>query len=178
MLNRSASVVKPRQPFLDWLHTANPTSQNLMLGELALEPTIYLVPVCDTEGGVHRVLRELCEEIFVEQLAAELSKCRRCGGLYCGREDCSSLCLCSIVRSFSVAAGLWRLLGTQTFPRPGRHVPGRSQGREHDEIRVSESRNVYSPSYDLIGRTWDEALSGCAQRQVRNADLEFLVSGA
>ena len=25
--------------------------------------------------------------------------------------------------------------------------------------------------------TWDEALSGCAQRQVRNADLEVLVSG-
>jgi hypothetical protein len=25
--------------------------------------------------------------------------------------------------------------------------------------------------------TWDEALSGCAQRQVHNADLEVLVSG-
>ena len=33
------------------------------------------------------------------------------------------------------------------------------------------------PSHDLIGRTSDEVLSGCAQRRVRNADLEVLVSG-
>ena len=39
------------------------------VGELAAEPTIYLVRVCDTEGDIHKVLRELCEEIFVEQLA-------------------------------------------------------------------------------------------------------------
>ena len=69
MLNRSAIVVKPRQPFLDWLHTADPTSHTLTLGELAPEPTIYLVPVCDTEEDVHEVLRELCDEIYVEQLA-------------------------------------------------------------------------------------------------------------
>ena len=31
MLNRSAIVVKPRQPFLDWLHTADPTSHTLTL---------------------------------------------------------------------------------------------------------------------------------------------------
>jgi hypothetical protein len=36
---------------------------------LAPEPTIYLIPVCDTEEDVHEVLGELCEEIFVEQLA-------------------------------------------------------------------------------------------------------------
>jgi hypothetical protein len=33
-LNRSAIVVKPQQPFLDWLHTADPTSRKLTLREL------------------------------------------------------------------------------------------------------------------------------------------------
>ena len=70
MLNRSAVVVKPRQPFLDWLHTADPTSHRLSLRELGREPTIYLIPECDTEDEVHAALMELCEEIFVEQLAA------------------------------------------------------------------------------------------------------------
>jgi hypothetical protein len=69
MLNRSAVVVKPKQPFLDWLHTADPTSRNLSLGELVQEPTIYLIPECDTEEDVREVLQELCEEIFAEQLA-------------------------------------------------------------------------------------------------------------
>ena len=70
MLNRSAMVVKPRRPFLDWLHTADPTSRNLSLHELVQEPTIYLIPECDTEEDVREVLQELCEEVFVEQLAS------------------------------------------------------------------------------------------------------------
>ena len=69
MLNRSAIVVKPRQPFLDWLHTADPTSHRLTLGDLTREPTIYLIPECDTEEDLREVLEELCEEIFVAQLA-------------------------------------------------------------------------------------------------------------
>jgi hypothetical protein len=69
MLNRSAIAVKPRQPFLDWLHKADPTSHGLTLRELSQEPTIYLIPECDTEEDVSDVLRELCEEIFIEQLA-------------------------------------------------------------------------------------------------------------
>ena len=69
MLNRSAIVVKPKQPFLDWLHTADPTSHRLTLRDLSLEPTIYLIPECDTGEDVREVLEELCEEIFVAQLA-------------------------------------------------------------------------------------------------------------
>ena len=68
-LNRSAIVVKPKQPFLDWLHGADSTSSDLTLGELALDPAIYLIPECDTPEEVADVLHELCEEIFVAQLA-------------------------------------------------------------------------------------------------------------
>ena len=68
-LNRSAIVVKPKQPFLDWLHTADPTSRSLSLQELVREPAIYLIPECDTNAEVDEVLRERCEEIFIEQLA-------------------------------------------------------------------------------------------------------------
>ena len=73
MLNRSAVVGKPRQPFLDWLHTADPTSRRLTLGELAREPTIYLIPECDTGDDIHEILQELCEEIFSEQLAGRFT---------------------------------------------------------------------------------------------------------
>jgi hypothetical protein len=68
-LNRSAIVVKPRQPFLDWLHVADPTSRTLTLRELVQESTVYLIPECDTNEDVADFLRELCEDIFIEQLA-------------------------------------------------------------------------------------------------------------
>ena len=45
-LNRSAIIVRPKLPFLEWLHAADPTSATLTLADLALEPTIYLVPEC------------------------------------------------------------------------------------------------------------------------------------
>ena len=63
MLNRSAV-----QPFLNWLHRADPTSGGITLDEVGREPTIYLIPECDTKDDVHEVLEELCEEIFVQQL--------------------------------------------------------------------------------------------------------------
>ena len=68
-LNRSAIVVKPKQPFLEWLHAADPTSRKLSLPDLVREPTIYLIPECDTDEEVADILHKLCEEIFEEQLA-------------------------------------------------------------------------------------------------------------
>jgi hypothetical protein len=68
-LNRSAIVAKPKQPFLDWLHAADPTSADLTLRELGEEPTVYLVPECDAED-VDKVVRESCRLIFEEQLEA------------------------------------------------------------------------------------------------------------
>jgi hypothetical protein len=46
-INRSAAAVIPAQPFLDWLHHADPTSAHLSLNDLTLEPTIYLLPEYD-----------------------------------------------------------------------------------------------------------------------------------
>ena len=42
-------MIKPAQPFLDWLHQVDSTSAHLTLEDLQREPTIYLVPECDTE---------------------------------------------------------------------------------------------------------------------------------
>jgi hypothetical protein len=69
VLNRSAIVVKPKEPFLDWLHAADPSGRDLTLLDLVREPIIYLIPECDTDDDVADVLHELCEEIFEEQLA-------------------------------------------------------------------------------------------------------------
>ena len=44
LINRAAIVVKPAQPFLDWLHQVDSTSARLTLNDLQREPTIYLVP--------------------------------------------------------------------------------------------------------------------------------------
>jgi len=68
MLNRSAVVVKPKQPFLDWLHAADPTGCPNTLQEQVHEPSIYPIPGCDTKKEVADLLRDLCQEIFAGQV--------------------------------------------------------------------------------------------------------------
>jgi len=67
-INRSAVAVLPAQPFLDWLHQADPTSAHLSLNDLRLEPTLYLLPEYHTEEEAHQHLQRRCREIFEEQL--------------------------------------------------------------------------------------------------------------
>src|ERR1039458_5284211 len=67
-LNRSAIVVRPKQPFLDWLHSADPTSRHLTLPDLLRSPgsissrSVTRMPMSATSC-------EKCDEIFIEQLA-------------------------------------------------------------------------------------------------------------
>src|SRR5215813_10813684 len=68
MVNRSAIVVRPAQPFLDWLHRVDPTSAQLTLEDLRREPTIYLLPEWETEDEALEHLAEVSSEIFKEQL--------------------------------------------------------------------------------------------------------------
>jgi hypothetical protein len=59
MVNRSAIVVMPAQPFLDWLHRVDPTSAQLTLQDLRREPTIYLLPEWETEDEALEHLAEV-----------------------------------------------------------------------------------------------------------------------
>ena len=67
-INRSALVVKPAQPFLDWLHRMDSTSTHLTLDDVRLEPTIYLFPEWETDEEALNYLAEVFDEIFEEQL--------------------------------------------------------------------------------------------------------------
>src|SRR5215469_4058826 len=68
VINRSAVIVMPAEPFLKWLQELDPTSVELTLADLRWEPTIYLLPPYDTEEEALTHLEEVCAEIFEEQL--------------------------------------------------------------------------------------------------------------
>jgi hypothetical protein len=66
-LNRSAIVVRPKSPFLDWRHAADPTSVTLTLPDLAQEPTIYLIPECGDADEERAALQTVFPTIFEDQ---------------------------------------------------------------------------------------------------------------
>jgi len=67
-LNRSAIVVRPQSPLLDWLHTVDPTSASITLVNLTQEPTIYLVTECDDSADEETCLQAVYSTIFEDQL--------------------------------------------------------------------------------------------------------------
>ena len=67
-INRTAIVVRPLQPFLDWLRWADPTSADLSLKDLQDDPTVYLIRECGNDIEVRESLAKVCGRIFEEQL--------------------------------------------------------------------------------------------------------------
>jgi len=67
-VNRSAVVVVPKQPFLDWLHRVDSSSGKLTLTDLANDPSIYLLPECDLESELELHFEKACPKIFEDQL--------------------------------------------------------------------------------------------------------------
>ena len=70
VFNRSAAIVIAKQPFLDWLHSVDPTSQHLTLDDLNEDQSIYLLPESESDEQSGKNLRKFCQEIFREQLEA------------------------------------------------------------------------------------------------------------
>lgn len=68
MLNRSAVVVRYRQPFVDWINRADPSGDSdLTLPEANEDPTVYLVEA-ESRQDFERWLRLNHDLIFEELL--------------------------------------------------------------------------------------------------------------
>jgi len=68
VLNRSVLIVLPKQPFLDWLHGADPTSVSLAIEDLRRDPSVYLLPARDMHPDLEKDLKRFFKVIFEEQL--------------------------------------------------------------------------------------------------------------
>ena len=66
--NRTAVIVVPKQPVLDWLHALDPTSVEITIEDLRKEPTVYLVAESESDEHAEKLLAKSCARIFEEQL--------------------------------------------------------------------------------------------------------------
>jgi hypothetical protein len=69
MLNRSAVVVRPRKPFLDWVRAVDDEDAPEVTPD-EMVPTLYLVPDYEDPADAEKVLKKVCEEIFCRELEA------------------------------------------------------------------------------------------------------------
>ena len=65
MLNRSAVVIIPKKPFLDWVNAVDD------LGGVTaddMQKMIYLVPDYEDPADADKVLKKVCNDIFCREL--------------------------------------------------------------------------------------------------------------
>ena len=67
MLNRSALIVKKKEPFRQWINSL-PDSDDFTLEELNEDSTVYLLPDYDDDNQRDRILKKIYKDIFEEQL--------------------------------------------------------------------------------------------------------------
>ncbi|NHR04922.1 hypothetical protein HA052_06895 [Chromobacterium haemolyticum] len=69
-VDRSVAVIKPKQPFLDWLNQAPDNDMDLALDSLRADCTVILLPEFDEpEEGV-AYIDEIYEQLFKMELAS------------------------------------------------------------------------------------------------------------
>ena len=67
-INRSVLVVRPRQPYLDWVHSLDEEGKKFTLEDLKQDSTSYLLRPLEDEDHKDEILADVYEEIFEHEL--------------------------------------------------------------------------------------------------------------
>jgi hypothetical protein len=67
-VNRSALIVKPKQPFVDWLKFVDPTDDKITVENVNDDSPLYLIPECGSKQEFEDWMTQNFEFIFEEQL--------------------------------------------------------------------------------------------------------------
>ena len=66
-INRTAIIIKPKQPFVDWINTT-PGKEVFSMKEISKENTVLLIPEINDYDDAHNFIKSCYEEIFEWEL--------------------------------------------------------------------------------------------------------------
>ena len=70
VINRGVVIVRPKEPFLEWLRGLPGPGGDATLEELRRDCNAYLIPEWETPEELDHRLKEHCRDIFEEELRA------------------------------------------------------------------------------------------------------------
>lgn len=69
-IDRIVTIVKPKQPMLDWLAKQPDMEQDLTLDELRKDCTALLIPICEDEEQATQFIADIFGGLFTNELAS------------------------------------------------------------------------------------------------------------
>ncbi len=70
LIDRTALVLVPKQPYLTWVKTLPGADLSLTLEQLRAAPVVFLLPVAERPEEIYGWLQGGCELLFIHMLAA------------------------------------------------------------------------------------------------------------
>jgi len=71
-INRSAAIIKPKQPYVDWANSLPQNQVKLTLNDFKSDCTTILIPDYDTDEEALEFIKEIYSELFDIELAMEI----------------------------------------------------------------------------------------------------------
>lgn len=69
-VNRSVLVVRPKQPYLDWVHSLDDESKKVTLDDLRRDCTALLVPLVEDDDHQDQILATIFKDVFEHELCS------------------------------------------------------------------------------------------------------------
>jgi len=69
-INRSVAVIKPKQPFLDWLNALPDNEESFTSADLQTDCTVLLLPEFGNDLQAHKFIKKIFKYIFEKELDA------------------------------------------------------------------------------------------------------------
>ena len=76
-VDRSAVVLLPKKPMLDWINQHGEPGGELSLKQVRQDPTVYLVPSVEDSGDQQQVLLYLWRDLFERELLEWITEPKR-----------------------------------------------------------------------------------------------------
>lgn len=68
-VNRYVAIIKPKQPYVDWINQLPDTEEQLTLGDLQADCTAILIPEFDHPEESRAFIDAMAKSLFEEELA-------------------------------------------------------------------------------------------------------------
>lgn len=70
VINRSAAIIKPKQPFVDWANSVSDEENKYMIKDFSTDCSVILLPGIDSDEHAEAIVQNLYNDIFEVELSS------------------------------------------------------------------------------------------------------------
>lgn len=70
LINRSVVIIKPEQPFVDWVNSVMGDEEPYSVNDLSTDCSVILLPVVDSDEHAEAIIKDIFQDVFELELSS------------------------------------------------------------------------------------------------------------